>query len=329
MVIARKSSASPEPRPQEEESPRHIADLRIPSTPHSPQTSREYSNVQDYLPLDTAPEELEDDSSPLLSSYCRFPKIQSLSIPQENLLNLGYEKLEMSTIPSNLGNIRGLNSLRCLVLSGCGLTAIPESLPLSLTVLNLAENSIQVIENLGAIRDLHLLNLSHNRIKSISGLFRLKELFELYLAGNRISRVSKLFQLPNLSLLDLARNQISCMEDVIELARNRHLAVLRVRGNPIAGQIAAISRILPQVRFLDPPSFLAHSSYRLLGEDAFGRELLRTTPAESTIVEVKLSSSAQKCAKRLGSLGDKSIRTSLELSAAGSQSHRNSTLRLF
>lgn len=330
VVIARKSSASPEPRPQSEESPRHITGLRIPSTPHSPHTSREFSNVQDYLLLETGPgsEEMDDTSAPVLSSYSRFPKTQALTISQRNALNLGFTQLERGVLASRLGSWRGA-VLRCLVLSGCGLEEVPHNLPGSLSVLNLAENHIQVIEKIGELRDLHLLNFSHNRLKSIGGLYHLKELFELYLAGNHLTRVAKLFQLPNLSLLDLARNHITSVEGIIELTHNRHLTVLRLRGNPLASHLPPITSILPQVRFLDPPHFLAHSAYRLLGEEAFGREMLRATPAESTIVEVQLSPAAQKCAKRLGRLGERSIRTSLELSGGGSQSQRSSTMRLF
>lgn len=329
VVIARKSSVSPEPRPIGEESPRHIADLRIPSTPHSPQTSREFSNVQDYLSLETGPgsEEPEESTSPLLSSYSRFPKTQALVVSQRSALNLGYTQVERGALVSRLG--RGTIALQCLVLSGCGLDAIPGSLPASLRVLNLAENNIKLIEKLGELTRLHLLNLSHNRLKNIGGLYRLKELFELYLAGNQLGRVSKLFQLPSLSLLDLSRNNITSLEGIIELAHNRHLTVLRLRGNPLDSHFPQISFILPQVRFLDPPHFLTHSAYRLLREDAFGREMLKGTLAESTIVEVQLSPAAQKCAKRLGRLGEKSMRISLELSGSGSQSQRSSTMRLF
>lgn len=331
VVIARKSSASPEQRTQGEESPRHITGLRIPSTPHSPHTSREFSNVQDYLLLETGPgsEETEDTAAPALSTYSRFPKTQALTISQRNVLNLGYVQLERGVLTGKLGSWRGAAALRCLILCGCGLEAVPDNLPGSLSVLNLAENHIQVIEKIGELSDLHLLNLSHNRLKSIGGLYRLKELFELYLAGNLLARVSKLFQLPNLSLLDLSHNHIASMEGIIELTHNRHLTVLRLRGNPLVSHLPSVLSILPQVRFLDPPHFLAHSAYRLLGEEAFGREMLRATPAESTIVEVQLSPAAQKCAKRLGHSGKKSVRASLELSGGGSQSQRSSTMRLF
>ena len=291
VTIARKSTSSPEPTnrlPTEEpHALRHPTYLRIPSTPNS-HTSREFSNVQDYAPVDTLALSDEGDdqeaSSPLLTSYNRFPRSPDLQMSAKQSQTLSYT-VDLVSLVQKLASLRHAKSLLSLSLAGCGLTVVPEGLPVSLRVLNLAENRIKTVSNLEDLRELHLLNLSYNAIESLRGLFRLQNLFELYLAGNSIAKVTKIFQLHNLALLDLAKNRIGLMEGLIDLAQNRHLVVLRLTGNPLYRKLYTQSQVrtaLPSVTYLDPPCLTDHSAYRQLGEEAFGRLLLRR-PSEASI----------------------------------------------
>lgn len=290
VAIARKSTSSPEPsasRPAEEtHALRHPTYLRIPSTPNS-HTSREFSNIQDYAQVDTLALSDEGDdqeaSSPLLTSYNRFPRSPDLQMSAKQSQVISYNA-DLVGLAQKLASLRHATSLKSLALAGCGLIAVPEGLPASLRVLNLAENRIKTLDNLEELRELHLLNLSYNAIESLRGLYRLQNLFELYLAGNSIVKVTKIFQLHNLALLDLAKNRIGLMEGLIDLAENRHLVVLRIAGNPLYRKLYTQSQVrtaLSSVTYLDPPCLTDHSAYRQLGEEAFGRLLLRR-PSETS-----------------------------------------------
>lgn len=281
VTIARKSTSPEPPAPtRPSETQRHSTFLRIPSTPNS-HTSREFSNVQDYVQVDTLPLSDEGDdqapSSPRLTSYNRFPRSPDLQLPAHQSQQLSYLS-NSRVLTQKLTELQLATTLKSLSLAGCGLTTVPTGLPASLRVLNLAENRISTISNLDDLRDLHLLNLSYNHIESISGLYRLQNLFELYLAGNCIVKVMKMFQLQTLALLDLAKNRVGLMEGIIDLVQNRHLAVLRLTGNPLYRKMYTQNQVktaLPSVTYLDPPCITDHSAYRQLGEEAFGRLLLR------------------------------------------------------
>ncbi|KAJ1733709.1 U2 snRNP complex subunit [Coemansia sp. Benny D160-2] len=102
--------------------------------------------------------------------------------------------------------------------------------------LDLSNNHITLIENLGATRDLNdTLNLCSNSIRVLGNFPILTRLRSLYLSSNRIAAIDHRLpaQLPNLVSLVLTSNDIEelkVLEPLRELARLEHLSLY---GNPV------------------------------------------------------------------------------------------------
>lgn len=106
----------------------------------------------------------------------------------------------------------------------------------SLTILQLDNNALTRIENLGQLgATLEVLDLSFNRITKIEGLDQLKKLRELSLAANEVAEIGDgLDALTCLELLTLGRNKIADIAQVVRLRKLPRLTSLSLAGNPLA-----------------------------------------------------------------------------------------------
>ncbi|KAI9504461.1 leucine-rich repeat-domain-containing protein, partial [Coemansia spiralis] len=101
--------------------------------------------------------------------------------------------------------------------------------------LDLSNNHIALIENLGATRDLNdSLNLCSNNIRVLGNFPDLPRLKSLYLANNRIAAIDHHLpsQLPSLTSLVLTNNEISEFK-ILEPLRELHLESLSLLNNPV------------------------------------------------------------------------------------------------
>ncbi|KAJ2890151.1 U2 snRNP complex subunit [Coemansia aciculifera] len=124
--------------------------------------------------------------------------------------------------------------------------------------LDLSSNSITVIENLGATRDLNdSLNLCHNNIRILGNFPTLDRLQCLYLADNQIAAVERdLAQyLPRLRTLVLTNNDLGDLVDLEPLRQFGSLEILSLVNNPVMRRTHArlwcVWRMSETLRVLD------------------------------------------------------------------------------
>lgn len=110
-----------------------------------------------------------------------------------------------------------------------------------LRTLHLGKNLLDSLHGLQTLTQLEVLDVSHNRISSCAGLGALKSLRSLDISCNRLSTAADLAELQSctrLVTLDMSQNQL-CADGVLELLGEGRwqLALLRLQGNPLVGQI--------------------------------------------------------------------------------------------
>lgn len=133
--------------------------------------------------------------------------------------------------------------------------------------LQLDNNVIEKIENLGHLVNMKWLDLSFNNIKKIEGLDSLVNLTDLSLYNNHISVLDGLLSCSKLNIFSIGNNQIKSFEEIIayfgrvgdKKTRFKYLQVLNVYGNPFTikeGQKdqeyeSYLVTHLPNLRYLD------------------------------------------------------------------------------
>ncbi|KAL2314031.1 Protein phosphatase 1 regulatory subunit SDS22 [Schizosaccharomyces pombe] len=100
-----------------------------------------------------------------------------------------------------------------------------ESVPETLTELDLYDNLIVRIENLDNVKNLTYLDLSFNNIKTIRNINHLKGLENLFFVQNRIRRIENLEGLDRLTNLELGGNKIRVIENLDTLVNLEKLWV--------------------------------------------------------------------------------------------------------
>jgi Leucine-rich repeat (LRR) protein len=111
----------------------------------------------------------------------------------------------------------------------------------NLRALYLGKNLIDSLAGLQKLTQLETLDVSHNRLSSCSGLSALVNLRSANLSCNRLSSASDLSELcacTQLVTLDLSGNRLEA-QGVLQLLTEApwQLALLRLQGNPLAGQL--------------------------------------------------------------------------------------------
>lgn len=123
--------------------------------------------------------------------------------------------------------------------------------------IDLRDNKIQEIENLGATRDLfETIDLSNNDIKVLDGFPILKNLRTLLINNNRITTIAENLGevLPSLEDLILTNNNISSIKEIEKLTKCRKLTRISLLKNPVTTtekyRLFLIQKI-PQLRVID------------------------------------------------------------------------------
>lgn len=123
--------------------------------------------------------------------------------------------------------------------------------------IDLRDNKIQQIENLGATRDLfETVDLSNNDIKTLDGFPLLSNLRTILINNNRITTLADNLAevLPNLEDLILTNNNIKNVGEIAKLARCTKLTRLSVLKNPLCttqDYRLFIIHNIPQLRVID------------------------------------------------------------------------------
>eukprot|EP00002_Diphylleia_rotans_P004670 TRINITY_DN1355_c1_g1_i2.p1 TRINITY_DN1355_c1_g1~~TRINITY_DN1355_c1_g1_i2.p1 ORF type:complete len:474 (-),score=143.46 TRINITY_DN1355_c1_g1_i2:789-2210(-) len=151
--------------------------------------------------------------------------------------------------------------IECLIFSFKNILAINHLVGFArLRKLQLDNNVIEKIENLGHLTELEWLDLSFNNISKIENLETLTKLTDLSLFNNKISVLENMDALTNLQILSIGNNKISALDNLLYLRRFRNLRVLNIKGNPVCRDPEYRSYVLAHVREL------RYLEYRLIDE---------------------------------------------------------------
>lgn len=123
--------------------------------------------------------------------------------------------------------------------------------------IDLRENKIPMIENLGATQDqFDTIDFTNNEIRVIGGFPKFVRLKTILLSNNRLTRIDNDLaeSLPNLEELQLTNNMIEQLGDLKPLVPCSKLTRLSLTANPVsrlAHYRAYVIYLLPQLRTLD------------------------------------------------------------------------------
>ena len=152
-------------------------------------------------------------------------------LPRLQRIVLGDDR-SITTLPS----LQGLEALRRLDISGCGISDISGLSGLvQLTTLVLNNNSIADVSPLAGLTGLTDLHLVSNLISDVSPLAKLADLKLLNLSNNSISDVSSLAGLTRLEHLDLHNNAISDFSPLEKLSEKTSIFSADNPGFPTEG----------------------------------------------------------------------------------------------
>lgn len=123
--------------------------------------------------------------------------------------------------------------------------------------IDLRDNKIQQIENLGATQDLfETIDLSNNDIKALDGFPLLSNLRTLLINNNRIKTLADDLAevLPNLEDLILTNNNITALGEIAKLSACKNLTRLSLLKNPVCTTQEYrlfVIHTIPQLRVID------------------------------------------------------------------------------
>lgn len=190
------------------------------------------------------PEPVPLDESDLLLRQYLSPRKLCLLGGVDDLEDISCLEVKVDTSEMSLGNFGSL---------------VP-----NLTELKLSNSSIHSIRDLGScLHNLRILWMSQCSLQDLDGIGSLSNLHELYLSFNEISEISSVSMLENLQILDLEGNNIDCFSQVPYLAFCTKLTTLTLEGNPVCVKPSPESEIeeynyrmsvrdaIPQLQYLD------------------------------------------------------------------------------
>ena len=129
-----------------------------------------------------------------------------------------------------------------------------DSLPHTLTCIDLSRCRLESLDALRQLRALELLNVSFNRLTSLAPVANATRLSVLYARSNRLRSLEPLAQLAgSLTSVDLDENALATVEALAPLWRLGELNELRLKGNPVSHTEyrRECRQRLPRLRVLD------------------------------------------------------------------------------
>ena len=173
-----------------------------------------------------------DVSSDVLEGIAQFP-LQELTLSKCNIYNITALKDTVSLTVLDLSNnsISKIDSLSALV---------------NLTKLDLHYNNISDLSALTTNTKLEILDISQNALTSLVPLVTLKNLKKLDASYNNISDLGNITELTNLSHLVLSNNELT---DLVQLASHPTVETLNISGNLLT-DISPLAT-LPELKYLD------------------------------------------------------------------------------
>ena len=137
---------------------------------------------------------------------------------------------------------------------------------MNLKELDVSNNEIERIENLGGLKQLRVLKLNGNRIRKIENISVLKNLEVLELACNFIEEIPSLISLNKLlSCVNLSQNCIQKKENILNLRPCKKLREVYLTGNPFAESAEYLSYVqgtLRQLNALDGQCVVSSSAFK-------------------------------------------------------------------
>ena len=196
-----------------------------------------YTNDLWDLSYFTVPSEAKDISDLRHMIFVEDLAIDSIPSGQlgylSNLVNLTSLQIRNTAVSTDdLKLIGSLPNLQYLTLSGCGLsTAAGLEAAVSLTYLDLSQNTIRDLTPIQLITGLQDLILHHNAVNDLSALSNLESLRTLDVGYNLLSTISPIFNCSNILNLNVEKNTLSSLAGIEKLAS---LEVLNVAGNTMS-----------------------------------------------------------------------------------------------
>lgn len=189
--------------------------------------------------------------------------------------------------------------------------------------IDLRENKIPMIENLGATLDqFDTIDFTNNEIRVMGGFPKLVRLKTVFLSNNRLNRID--FRLnetvENIEELQLSNNMVAELGDLKPLAQLPKLARLSLVGNPVSKlphYRLYVIHLLPQLRLLDFNKI--KDQERKDAEAAFSgakgekliKEVVKSTNAQAEIADSKSKAGASKAKTGLTSAQEQEIKTAI------------------
>lgn len=172
--------------------------------------------------------------------------------------------------------------------------------------IDLRENKIPMIENLGATLDqFDTVDFTNNEIRVLGGFPKFLRLKTVLLSNNRITRIEDRLHetVVNLEELQLTNNMIAELGDLKPLAMCKKLARLCLTGNPVSRlqhyRLYAI-HLLPQLKVLDFQKIKekerkdAEAMFTGPKGEALVKEIVKSTVQQTTIEEAMQKSETTK-----------------------------------
>lgn len=195
-------------------------------------------------------------------------KLKVLRIDNNRLSKIDYREIGCSSqitvldvscnSITDVSALNGLPALEELDLSNNKISKIPDlGRCRKIQELDISRNQVSDLSGLKGLPSLTVLRAENNQIATLESLGKLRGLQELYLSSNRISEVKSFpNQFPSLEILDLSNNCIATVEEMSALSSISSLVELTITGNPCEsadtfGCHRLIFQTLTSLEFLD------------------------------------------------------------------------------
>jgi protein phosphatase 1 regulatory subunit 7 len=113
----------------------------------------------------------------------------------------------------------------------------------NLIELDLYDNKLTKIENIGHLINLKTLDVSFNGIKVMEGFEGLTSLTRLYLVSNRFRVIQNLNPLVNLEVLDIGDNKIKTFDGIQDVSQIKELYLASNKVKGLDGNLLTLTNL--------------------------------------------------------------------------------------